>query len=111
MKEEPNKLTSAVAYLIAAPVALVTLAPLYLWVLWSDAFVLSKLWAWFAVPIGLPALGIRAFVGANLIVATFRVQKASPKEPKETFWELMRNNLLTPWIVLGVGYLAQWWFA
>ena len=95
-----------VALLIGLPLTL----PIMLWMLFADAFVILKLWEWFAIPIGCPALPLKAFVGASLIIACTKSYKATPKEAVESQPMLMLYNVLNPWLLLGIGALARWWF-
>ena len=87
--------------MILAVLAILVLALLIL--IWRG-FVLSYLWLWFMVPLGLPEVSLGESVGLILIarVLTFAL---SPNDDKEKEWyEKLLIWFLAPLIALGIGY-------
>lgn len=70
--------------------------------------VLSYLWLWFLVPLGLPVIGIMHALGISLIV-TFLVTSTGNKHeqyPKKTKAIM---GILFPLIVFVFGYVYHFW--
>lgn len=53
-----NSASKIVAYLVAIPVVLLIYIGVIIYFTWANAVVLTHLWAWFAVPLGLPTLSL-----------------------------------------------------
>ena len=77
----------------------------------ADAFVLSRLWLWYAMPAGLPVLTWKPFVG---IVLGFLIMKrvkhgAEPKDERSLTTKVMHfvGYFLVPWIALCVGWVLR----
>lgn len=77
--------------------------------LWSEGFVLSKLWKWYIIPNfnDVPELSIKIFIGISIIVGI--LTSSSKKEPEtyKEFIEMFSNILFIPWFGLVVGYLVK----
>lgn len=76
---------------------------------WSTGYILTRLWSWYAVPLGLPAIASKAFIALWL---ARRVLRGFPSENEpvdsRTPREKYMQGLLSwagPWILLLVG----WW--
>ncbi len=75
-----------------------------------DGWVLSKLWAWFMVPIfHMPALSVPQSIGIALVIGYLTKQYSNAKEeddPKKTrtFWALM---LVKPFLALLIGFIVK----
>lgn len=79
-----------------------------IWGLWIEATTLAFMWAWFAVPVGLPAIGKAHVFGLALIVslatARFRVQEDDTNEI------VLQRVLWLAWtspLYLLMGYAAH----
>lgn len=84
---------------------------IFLSALWG-AFVFTKLWIWFVVPLfGLPVLTLAQAYGLMLIV---NFLKPLPKTDKSATKEEKIANaatiLLSPLVILGIGYFVKSFF-
>ena len=77
------------------------------------AFVLSILWSWFIVPLGVPAISIAHAFGLQVLVAFFKVNRKvkDKKEPRKEnyfgyFCELASICILISLTALGLGWVA-----
>ena len=105
-----GKIEESVLLVMTLPVAFVIVAPLTIWTLFAQSFVLRQIWEWFAVPAGMPALSIRPFIGLALLVCVFHRHHATPKETAETTSNRFFWSLIQPWMALGFAWLGHWWF-
>lgn len=80
--------------------ALVLLSPLLMW--WFS-FALHTNWEWFAVPAGLPAIGMAHVFGLFLIFRMFRGAVANFKSATET----IKDEISTPLFFLGLGWIVH----
>ncbi len=71
--------------------------------LWSG-FVLSILWGWFLVPLGVPAIGTAHAIGIAVVMGMFHRNNA--KRDDEGF-AYIGLALIGPLLALGVGYTAK----
>jgi hypothetical protein len=75
--------------------------PLYGWVL-------TKLWFWFAVPLGFPQLTLMQAIGVILLVAFLTGQPATNrKKDKEEQMKDLTAALIRPFMYLAIGYVAH----
>ncbi len=78
---------------------------------WFKGYVLSTLWRWFAVPVGLPAIGVSTGLGFTLLIglamasstdAAKAAEDASGKTDRQSI-----NAVLSAWLIplvfLGLG--------
>ena len=66
--------------------------------------VLSILWGWFIVPLGLPEIGLANAIGVSLVVGFLtRHHATSEKDLSDRIIE----SLITPLIVLGFGWVVH----
>ncbi len=75
-----------------------------------NGWVLTKLWHWFAVPIfGFHDLEIVQAIGIGLIVSFLTHKTVAMKKSgsDETDWAGIGANLLSPFVVLLVGYIVH----
>jgi len=78
-------------------------------------YIVSTLWGWFVVPLGVPALSVAHAFGLILFTTLFRfdlITKAKEDADKGT----PIGNCVKTWVVffggglvLGVGYIAKYW--
>lgn len=75
------------------------------------SFVFTKLWAWFLVPLGLPAISIAWAFG--ILLAAFMVVGEPAMQPKPDglsqenwTWSCIAKSMLTPLFALAFGAIA-----
>lgn len=78
----------------------------------ADAWVFVRVWRWFAMPLGAPALGYWASFGLLLLVRFARPQEAHVEREgegkvKTPLWNFTFRVLLYPAIVYGIGAFAH----
>lgn len=74
-----------------------------------DAFVISKLWGWFIVPLfDLPSLTMPFAFGLMLFVGLFHSLGNKIKE--EDCWCFLKMKLWYKFLALVAGYLTHLWF-
>lgn len=93
---QPSQLTIAVA--AAAAVAVFFSALLRL-------FAVSKLWLWFVVPFGLPAIGLGHALGLCLLVGLAKVRFKGKEEV--TPQSALITMYLQPTLALVIGYVVK----
>lgn len=78
---------------------------------WFKGYVLTVLWRWFAVPMGLPTVGVSTALGFVLLVGLTTsspsdAAKAAEEAPEKTDKRAI-NAVLTAWLIplvfLGLG--------
>lgn len=73
------------------------------------AWVITWMWLWFAVPFGLPAIGMAWAVGLSSFAALFTTKPASAKD--EDAWDAMAKAagvmFVSPLLALGTGWIAH----
>ena len=67
-------------------------------------FVLSVLWGWFAVPLGVPAIGIAGAIGIALLVGMLSHQAGKDDREIE---EIIGASLGGPILVLIIGAIVK----
>lgn len=90
-------------------------AALYLYQIAAFGFVLSKVWAWVAVPtLGMPAINLTEWMALMVLAKTIRAAvKGIPARPRggvfpslEDFLKRACAVVLMPWMSLGLAWLA-----
>ena len=77
--------------------------------IWSG-FVLSIMWTWFLVPIGLPKLGIAHAIGITMIVRmlTWQYNDCAKDDDEPPMWiKLVVLVGIYPALILGAGYFIH----
>lgn len=76
------------------------------------AFVLSILWGWFAVPLGMPKIGLAQAVGIALIVAMLAKQlykgessSDGPSDPWDVIGHILVSEFAIPTVFLAEGWV------
>ena len=76
-----------------------------------DGVVVVVLWGWFAVPLGLPTIGVAHAVGISalvaLVVAAPVPKSAEDDDEWEEIYRLVRISLYRAFLALAVGYGAH----
>lgn len=88
---------------VSLAVLLLLMVPFMLW----SGFVLEKLWAWFAVPLGAPAIGLGLAVGVNLLVNFFLARPSKTKADAEYLGRAIGFGVFEPVFALGIGYIVH----
>jgi len=74
-----------------------------------NGLTLMFLWAWFAVPLGVPGIVFFHACGIHCLVASFRSVLMTHEEvdvKQETLWgRLIARNL----VCLSIGWVVAWW--
>lgn len=97
----------SILYVIAAMLGIVVAAIVL------RAWVLTVLWAWFAVPYGAPEIGIPTAIGISLIVGMFTHNVSKDKTIKiktmsDFTAEVMGRAFGNPLAVLFIGWVVTW---
>jgi len=72
-----------------------------------NAWVLTRLWAWFLVPIfHLPGLGLAGATGVSVVI-TLLTHQSTPAGPKKSVGQLTGEVIATPLTLLLIGYVAH----
>lgn len=84
-------------------VTLIVIVPLAMW----KAFVATKLWAWFVVPIGAPAIPLLSMMGIVLLIDMLfrRISEDDNPLTWERFGTGLSHSVLVPALCLGFGWL------
>ncbi|MNK14372.1 hypothetical protein D3C87_324890 [compost metagenome] len=69
-------------------------------------YILSILWGWFLVPLGMPIITIPLAIGFTLIVGYFTTNK-KPKSEEYNWGEAVAVSSLTPLLFLGIGWIVK----
>jgi len=75
-----------------------------------DGLVLSVMWGWFLVPLGLPPIGLAMAIGIGAIVSlvtSTHVHKSRKGEEIDELVESLINAVLKLVILLVVGWIAH----
>jgi hypothetical protein len=91
-KNEDSLFTSILVFLLVIPGAA-----------WSG-FVLARLWAWFVVPLGVPAIGTWHAAGLSVLVS-WMTGVVSRNDGERTATESLVLMAFVPAIVWGIGAL------
>jgi hypothetical protein len=72
-------------------------------------FVASQVWAWFAVPRGLPALSWQEATGGFLFLSLLRAKPVQPKNEKTPSEQASDwfAYFLVPWFVLFLAWMVR----
>lgn len=85
--------------------------PLAIGALFLRAFVLTKLWAWFAVPIfhsRLPVLAFGQAIGVLLLFAFLRYEYEDKQPSSKSIWERLANSVLSSLLFSLLALLVAW---
>lgn len=102
------------AALIGIPLMIAIMAVIAIPLFALNGYVITKLWAWFIVPLfGLPLLNIPQAIGLDLVVTflTFHQTVYNP-EPKDKKEKIQRGvqHFARPLFVLLTGYIVHRYF-
>lgn len=99
MSEEKNDPT---VELVAVVLMFLSVVPLVIF----GGYTYMKLWFWFLVPLGVPAIGIANAIGINLLIS-FSTNKAKLKDGYSNNVERLLSLWAIPLIVLVLGAIVH----
>lgn len=91
------------AIVVAALLVILAIAP----VLIIHGYVISIMWGWFVVPLGVPAIGIAHAIGLAGMLGALNVAKSSDKVEGRAMAWIMDMLLIRPAIILGIGWIVK----
>lgn len=97
--DESSKIIMGVMALLMVPFAMA----------WRG-YVLSLVWAWFVMPLGVPAIGIAHAIGLSMTIAVFAKQERETKEEKSFLVLVVRmvmKAVLVPLVVLAFAAIVH----
>ncbi len=98
------------AYIVIVVLSIGAIAAVVAYAALARGFVLSVLWGWFAIPLGLQPINPPLAIGIALVVSFLTHQHhASIKDERETSqkWIDVANVILSPWLTLLMGYVIH----
>ena len=85
------------------------------WIVWAgvvmlvigvlNAFVVSSLWGWFVVPLGMPSIGIAHAWGLGILVGMFQFPPQK-LDDDEAWWRPIVQAVTRSLVALGVGLVV-----
>lgn len=75
-----------------------------------NGYVLSILWVWFVVPLGLPVISVAHSIGLAMVTGWLTYQYQTNKKEEDNIKALTEFAILfivRPLAVLGVGYIVK----
>lgn len=72
----------------------------------SEGFVGAKLWDFFLVPLGVPAIGVAHMLGLVFFLAMLMPQRKMTGTTEEKVQKTL-ERLVGMWVILGVSFLAK----
>ena len=100
------------AALVAAGVVGALALPLILalagYIVIAHSFVASCVWAWYALPLGLPAIAWKSWAGVMLLRSTlFTAMSMKNGNKDDTSGWAVAGNLLAPWFILLLAWILR----
>ena len=75
-------------------------------------FVISRLWEWFAVPLGVVPIGICWAIGLGIIVGMYtpshRIRKRKNETNSEFYGRMLAKGLVATLVPWGMGWFIHW---
>ena len=72
-----------------------------------DSYVVSVLWSWFLVPLGVMAIGMAHAYGVCVLFAVVRYRPERPDREVKDWWEPLMRGFLYPSFGLFMGWCAH----
>lgn len=72
-----------------------------------QGFVVSSLWGWFVVPLGMPAIGTWHGLGLALLLAL--VTHQFTRVPESEVMQQMSHEISRPFLAWGIGAVVHFW--
>jgi hypothetical protein len=107
-KKPIEKAAHSVGIVLGAAGVLIVMVGLITAAILVHGFVLKLMWAWFLVPLGLPALGLAHACGLGLL-ARYLTWQRIPKseEDEDANARRLALNFIYPCIILGFGSIIH----
>ena len=106
MKDEDRKIVTVIGgCLIGVPLVIVVAVASAL----LDGWAISRLWAWFLVPLGVPAITIVHAIGISLLFSLFKPHVSSSSDKKKGLAVLLGTLIaafLVPLLAVGMGWIV-----
>ena len=109
-----KKKSNFTAILTAVGIFITLFSPMFVYLVWAHGFVLSTLWAWFLVPLGMPviktvyACGIIAIIRlVTYDVNTFCTGGNTEEKSQSDHIIRLVGIALVPWCSLLFGYIIH----
>ena len=87
--------------LLIPPLALLAIGSAVL-----DGWAISKLWAWFLVPLGVPAITIVHAIGISTLFAFFKAR--TPPSDKDADWKSLVGTIIGTFLAPLLAVLIGW---
>lgn len=98
------------AVLFATPFVAAALLVISLYTCFASGFVLACLWAWFAVPLGLPLVGWKTFaivcIGLRMMLPSHALNVKDNRDNGEKIASII-GWIIAPWFALLVGWCIK----
>lgn len=72
-----------------------------------SGFVLSILWGWFAVPLGIMSISIPHAIGISVLISSITQQIDSRKRTKDEDTTYYVSAIIRPFVVLLMGWVVK----
>lgn len=74
-----------------------------------NGYVLSILWVWFVVPLGLPVISVAHCIGIAMVSSwlTYQHQTTKEEDKEKALENLLIVFIIRPLAVLGIGYIVK----
>ncbi len=74
-----------------------------------NGYILSILWVWFLVPLGLPAISVAHSIGVAMVASwlTYQHQSTTQEDKDKALQNLAVVFIVRPLATLGIGYLVK----
>ncbi len=95
------------ASLIVAIMTMVFVPVVIVYLILAFGFVLSYLWGWFVVPLGVPSIGMMHAYGISLVMSMVSFKPSIHKDDKEVDKSKVVGLMFAPWFALGLGYIIS----
>ena len=107
-KKPLEKAAHSVGIVIGAAGVLILIASLIAAAILVHGFVLKLMWAWFLIPLGLPALGLAHACGLGLLARYLTWQRMPKSEDDEDAnMRRLALNFIYPCIILSLGAIIH----
>lgn len=89
---------------VAAIIATVSVGALIFGMACAEGFVVAKLWGWFVVPFGIPAIGYAWAVGLSIL---FGILGPPTPSNDSSWWRGLGKSIFRYALALLAGYIAH----
>lgn len=104
MKDDTGK---DVLALLGIPVFLVLILIAFIPLGLFNAWAVQKMYIWFLLPLGLPALNLLHIWGISLLVSHYTVNMDGRKKKKGETWSALFASLIATLLMLAIGFVIK----